>query len=84
MSAENWAMGAVMIRTQPAGRDVDKHAASLSPREPQTSRTAGGKVVPALTARKLLIPVREKTAALTAVYIFKNTGDTLIPTRDCL
>lgn len=42
----------VAIRAQPAGRDVDKHVASpLPPAEPQASRAAGGRVVPALTAR---------------------------------
>lgn len=42
----------VVIRAQPARRDVDKHVASPPPpAEPQTSRAAGGRVVPALTAR---------------------------------
>lgn len=42
----------VVIRAQPAGRDVDKHVASpLPPAEPQMSRAAGERVVPVLTAR---------------------------------
>lgn len=52
MGAEMVEPCVVVIRTQPAGRDVDKHVASpLPPVEPQTSRAAGGRLVPVLTAR---------------------------------